>query len=405
MMIKEDFLPTKVSKLRCSILVLMVIVIYCIENSSIPSIIGSQSFNYIIKPILWGIVVLTIWLYPRANGHALLKLRGLVNLWAFNFAIIYIACSVIVGIFIEGLGKSPYAHSPIGILKNVIFVGSALIGREIFRGYLVNRIVKKENYKVFILITLFTTFISISFNSYINISGHENLVEFIAESLAPEFSKHLLATYLVFLGGPLTSIIYIGTVDGFHWLSPILPDFQWITTALIGVLCPIFFMMSVQNIYLDASKQINKSKKDNESPLSWLLVSVVSIGIVWFSVGVFPVYPSVIATGSMEPLIKPGDVILVKKVKSMDDINDLKINDVIQFERGNILISHRVIEIIEDNEGKRYKTKGDNNSGPDQELVSPNDIRGKIVFVVPKIGWPTLLIKSEENIPLKGIVF
>ncbi len=406
MIIKEEFLPTKRSIPRCIILISMILGIYILENSPIPSIIGSNTFSYIIKPILWGGVVLTVWLYPRTRAYSTLRLRSIINLWAFNFAVIYIIVSILIGLFIEGLGKSPYSHSPIGIVTNIFFVGSMLLGRELVRSYLVNSSTKEENFKLFIIVALFITITSISFKSYINIKGYEDLVKFIAETLAPEFSENLFATYLVFLGGPLPSIIYMGTVLGFHWFSPILPDLQWITKALIGVMGPTFFLMSMQDIYLNASKQIQKSDKQQESPVSWLITSVVSISIVWFAVGVFPIYPSVIATGSMEPMIKPGDVILVKKIVNIDGINNLKVGDVIQFKRDSILISHRIIEIKNDEkDGLGFKTKGDNNTAVDAQIVKPENVKGTIVYTVPKIGWPTLLIKSKEDIPLEEVVF
>jgi len=130
-----------------------------------------------------------------------------------------------------------------------------------------------------------------------------------------------------------------------------------------------------------------------------MITSIVSIGIIWFSVGVFPIYPSVIATGSMEPMIKPGDVILIKKT------DDVKLNDVVQFKRDDILIAHRIIDIVEDDKGKSYRTKGDNNSAPDFELVKGEQIKGKVVKVVPKIGWPTLLVKSKKDVPLEKVEF
>ena len=164
--------------------------------------------------------------------------------------------------------------------------------------------------------------------------------------------------------------------------------------------------MSMQAIYQNESRQIKVREKDEENPLGWMITSILSILIIWFSVGVFPIYPSVIATGSMEPMIKPGDVILVRKTVDMEGINNLKVGDVIQFKRDNILISHRIIDIINDEkEGLSFRTKGDNNSGADTELVKPQDIRGIIVYNVPKIGWPTLLIKSNKDIPLDDIVF
>ena len=44
-----------------------------------------------------------------------------------------------------------------------------------------------------------------------------------------------------------------------------------------------------------------------------ILTGVTGVLIIWFAVGLFPIYPSVIITGSMEPLIKPGDIVLLKK--------------------------------------------------------------------------------------------
>jgi signal peptidase len=146
---------------------------------------------------------------------------------------------------------------------------------------------------------------------------------------------------------------------------------------------------------------LKKKQQEDEDLVSWIITSIISIVIIWFSVGVFPVYPSVIATGSMEPEIKPGDVILVEKVKDMDDINALKIDDIIQFQRDGVLISHRVIEIKDSEEsGLQFKTKGDNNPTPDTDLVKPQDIKGTVIYKVPKIGWLTLLVKGDKEIPI-----
>ena len=405
MISKEEFLPTKSSSKRCLVLMTLLLSIYILENSPITRYIDSIIFNYILLPILWIGLTYFIWKSPHIRPKGKLKLKSFLNFWALNFAIIFIVISILAGV-IDALGKSPYNHSLKGILTNAIFVGSALIGREFVRSYLVNSFTKKENYLVFVLISMLMTFTSISFKRYIDMKSYVDIVKLIAQYLAPEFAQNLFACYLVFLGGPLTSIIYLGIIQGFHWLSPILPDLKWITTALIGILLPTFFMIFLQKIYLTESKQIKREDKDEESPISWMITSIISIGIIWFAVGVFPIYPSVIATGSMEPMIKPGDVILVKKIVDMEGINNLKIDDVIQFRRDTILISHRIIEIkIDEKEGIKFITKGDNNSSPDTELVKPEDVKGTIVYTVPKIGWLTLLIKSDKDIDLDSIEF
>jgi signal peptidase len=194
----------------------------------------------------------------------------------------------------------------------------------------------------------------------------------------------------------------MGTLDAFHWLSPILPDLKWITEALVGILTPVFLLSVTQIVYEDESGIRKRKDKGEDNPLSWIITTLASIGIIWFSVGVFPIYPSVIATGSMIPMIHPGDVILVNK--KVDPLQLIK-GEVIQFRRDDILISHRIIEVAEREGIKSYRTQGDNNSGPDGQLVKPEDVKGVVVKVVPKIGWPTLLIKSKREIPLNEIEF
>ena len=190
-------------------------------------------------------------------------------------------------------------------------------------------------------------------------------------------------------------MIYMSIIQAFNWLSPILPNLKWITAALIGIMCPIFSLSAMQNLYIKESRAGKKLEK--EGIVGWMFTSMFSIGVIWFVVGVFPVYPSVIATGSMEPLIKPGDVIIVEKIRSIKDIEKLCDGDVIQFQLDGALVSHRITEIIEDDDGKKFRTKGDNNTTHDSELVNVTDIKGKIVYVVPKIGWPTLLVKKRSE--------
>ena len=397
--------PTRISSKRITLLIIFLLSIYFIENSPITNYVDSYIFSYVITPIIWVIVAIIIYKIPHMKTMGKLKHRSSLKFWTISFGISYVVITLLAGL-IDGLGKSPYSHTLKGILMNIAFVGSALVGREFIRSYLVNSFAKKESYFIFVLISLFMTITKFPINKYLSLVSLKELVQFLAEFMIPEFSHNFFATYLVFLGGPTLSITYLGIIQGFYWLSPILPDLTWITTALIGIMCPIFFQMTMQSIYLNTTKQIKKREQNDESPVGWLFTSVISIGIIWFAVGVFPIYPSVIATGSMEPMIRPGDIILVKKIMDMDGINALREGDVIQFKRDSILISHRIIEVVDDNkESIKFRTKGDNNSAVDSNLVEAQDVKGIIEYTIPKIGWPTLLIKSDKEIDLDDIVF
>lgn len=91
-----------------------------------------------------------------------------------------------------------------------------------------------------------------------------------------------------------------------------------------------------------------------------------------------------VLTGSMEPNYNIGDLIVIKE-KPQEDI---KVGDIVNYvtDNGKDTITHRVIEIVEQNGQIMYKTKGDNNSSSDPNLVNYSQIQGTIVFKINKLG-------------------
>lgn len=89
----------------------------------------------------------------------------------------------------------------------------------------------------------------------------------------------------------------------------------------------------------------------------------------------------VVISGSMEPNIHVGDIVITKNV----DASDIKVGDVITFNNDKYTITHRVIDIIQ-NEEIYYKTKGDHNSVADKDLIKYNNIEGVCKFRIEKIG-------------------
>ena len=98
----------------------------------------------------------------------------------------------------------------------------------------------------------------------------------------------------------------------------------------------------------------------------------------------------VVLTGSMLPEIQVYDVVVTKKTNA----KDLKEGDVITFASSdtrflNTIITHRIIKKYYDAEKKQYtfQTKGDNNNVADSALVQANNIYGKVILKIPKLGY------------------
>ena len=88
--------------------------------------------------------------------------------------------------------------------------------------------------------------------------------------------------------------------------------------------------------------------------------------------------PMSVQSDSMSPTFKQGDLIMVKKV---EDLYSLKKDDVITFytiiDGQRVINTHRIVEISEEDNTKRFITKGDNNQIDDETPVSASDIIGK----------------------------
>ena len=106
---------------------------------------------------------------------------------------------------------------------------------------------------------------------------------------------------------------------------------------------------------------------------------------------------SPILTGSMEPQVSPGDVLVTKTIP----VNEIQVGDVIALvsQETNVLYAHRVVEIREQSGLFRIVTKGDANQEADLApyLASPNDVVAKSVATVPWIGHPLVYLTSVQG--------
>ena len=102
-----------------------------------------------------------------------------------------------------------------------------------------------------------------------------------------------------------------------------------------------------------------------------------------------PLYGAyVIISGSMEPIIKVKDAVIIRRVEE----EDIEKGDVVTYLSMDptyygILITHRVVNITEENGKKVYITKGDNNATIDRSPITFEQIKGKVVMRIPKIGY------------------
>lgn len=317
---------------------------------------------------------------------------------------IYIAINYGAGLFLKKIAMSPYDLSPKGIIGNLISQISEIVAFILVRSYSVNAVYKKTKHPFFWIVIISLYIAAIQFN-YTKLSIIKNLEDFficMAQDIVPHITLSCFLTIVCLTGGSAPSIYYMCINKIFQYTFPFLPSLPWIAESVIGIAYPIILSMFIWEEYKILSHLQPSTQKENI--FSFVASLVFLVAFSWFVVGVFPIYPSVILTGSMEPLIYPGDVVLIQKIMSEEEVYKLKEGDIINFKMEDITITHRIKEIKSDEAGNlSFVTKGDNNDSEDPWVVPPNDLKGTIEKVVPKIGLPVLFLHSSDNIP-QGVV-
>ena len=97
-----------------------------------------------------------------------------------------------------------------------------------------------------------------------------------------------------------------------------------------------------------------------------------------------------ILTGSMEPNIPTGSLVITKNV----DLNDIKVGDVISFGEGTNATTHRVKE-VHNNNGIQFTTKGDANNVNDPRPIDGSEVFGKVVFHIIGVGYLVGFIQNN----------
>lgn len=105
--------------------------------------------------------------------------------------------------------------------------------------------------------------------------------------------------------------------------------------------------------------------------------------------------PMTVLTGSMEPTYPPGTLVIVRPI----DPQEIRIGDAItyQIESGkDAVVTHRVVSVSQDTKGEvSFITKGDANGAADALPVQPVQIKGKVWYAVPWIGYANNLLNGD----------
>jgi signal peptidase len=364
--------------------------IFLIINYVLPGGLSASANIYIVQPILWISLAAMAFLLARYVSQVELPFSGFLVAVGALAGVFHLALLILAGVLL-GFGNSPYAHTPWIMAQNCLYVGSALIGVELSRAYVVAVVGKRSTFLALVSASLLFTVIAIPVAKFTGVGGFEDGAELTGGTLLPTASENLLASFLALVGGPVASIAYRGVLEAFDWFSPILPDLTWTTTAFVGTLAPAAALLIVRGLSATEAVEGGEAEAGPAPSLApWMIAAFAAVALLWFNTGMLGLNPHLISGHSMQPAFGLGDVVITRDVSAQS----IEEGDVIWFRQDGIGIIHRVIEVRPEGGETLFITQGDNNNTPDDQPVAANQVEGKVILVVPKIGWLPIGIKN-----------
>ena len=347
-------------------------------------------YTYIVLPLLFvGIATILNILLPsqlavKKNRRELIEYVIITNL-------LYIVLYLLSGL-IPGFGKNPLDTSFSGILLNIISNVPIYISLEIIRYKLVNNVYKQDKNIIFVLIVLCFSIWDINSRSIFmtNISIYK-IYSLIFYSIIPIIIQNILFTYIALKGDFVPNIVYRIAMGLFYWITPILPKLPEVFDAILSTVIPFFLILYIR--YFINSRDRNRAQTNiyEENPRSLIPFTIVLILAIWFALGAFPIKPFGVATNSMYPKYKVGDVVITNEINAQK----YKEGDVIAYKIEDQTIIHRIQRITKDKDGNFvFITKGDFNEDKDFNPVKEEQLIGKVIFKVKYAALPSIWLHS-----------
>lgn len=341
---------------------------------------------------LWLLLAVGVFMMPRCPLLVRPVMRPKVIELGLLVGFFSVTSYVAAGV-LTGFGANPLYRSSFGVIRNVLYTGCTLVGLEMSRAWLASRVGRQHMVLAVAGLTLAYTFMALPLGRTMDLGWDQTSMTYLGSICFPRLSENMLATFLALLAGPMASIAYRGLLEGFRWCSPVLPQLPWTAQALLGTLVPLAGLWLLHGLCGThvAVKAKGLGSRVRFRASRWALGSATMVALVWFSLGLFPVYPTLVGGGSMSPALHTGDIAIVAQVPA----NEIEADDIVEFARGDIKVIHRVVEIVEEGDSVRFVTQGDANTNPDAVPVPASHYDGKVLFALPKLGWVRVMLATN----------
>ncbi|MBR3613565.1 MAG: signal peptidase I [Clostridia bacterium] len=327
---------------------------------------------FVIKKLLHKRNIVSVY---NKQATMLLMLLGIV------FLLIFYA----LGIYF-GYTNSVVKLSLSSLIKIIIPTTVIVIVSEMLRSILL----AEKSLLSKILTTICMVLMDLTIYTSINqLKTFDGLVNAISFSLVASISGNLLWNYSSIRFGYKPAIVFRLIMTLYEYIIPVTPNVFTYFRSFLRMIYPYIIYLILEMLYSKNNFTVAVQDKKKNNIITGILLAIMVLFIMLISCE-FKYGLIVIATGSMKGTIDVGDAVVYESYEGQN----IKEQQVIIFEKDNVNVVHRVIDIKQVNGVNRYYTKGDANKLSDSGFVTPEKIVGIVKFKVKYIGYPTIMLRE-----------
>jgi signal peptidase I len=140
---------------------------------------------------------------------------------------------------------------------------------------------------------------------------------------------------------------------------------------------------------------MNVLRRGLDLALAVLVTAVLLVGLTAYLAPAIGGRALAIRSGSMAPAIGVGSLVVAVK----QDPATLQVGDVVTVGlSGGAVLTHRIDEVVQQDDRRMFRLRGDANSGADPALVTQDQLLGRVVLTMPLLGFLLALMAMPSGV-------
>lgn len=301
------------------------------------------------------------------------------------FAIIYLISFYAMGLYF-GYYKATILFNLWSFKNYILPISAIIISSEKLRNTLLAQNIKFSKILTFIIMVLIDLLV---YANIYNVNTYQKVIEIIGFSIFASIACNLLYNYTSTRYGCIGITVYRLITVLYVYIIPYIPNVYIFFRSILRMIYPYIIYQVLEYTFVTNKMIVNKKDK-TKNLISKIILGVMTILIAMLISCQFKFGILVIGSGSMTGVINKGDAVIFEQYSN----EEIKIGQIIIFEKNNLQIVHRVVDIKKVNKELRYITKGDSNQQNDDGYITKQDIIGVSKFKIPYIGYPSIWIRD-----------